>query len=88
MGGIVGCREQPVNTNAPRVCRWAQHAALWLLNLGLVAFAGLKIASDVRTGALLMGVGVVLGVGTAIWRLWADGAGRMPESPPAEAAAG
>ena len=55
------------------VAAWAEPAALWLMNLGLIAFLALKIASDVRIGALVMGVGVVLGVATALWRLWADG---------------
>ena len=66
---------------------WAEPTALWLLNLGLITFLALKIASDVRIGAVVMGVGVVLGVGTALWRLWADGRESVSESP-MEAAAG
>jgi hypothetical protein len=55
------------------VASWAAPAGLWIMNLGLLAFIGLKITSDVRTGALVMGIGVLLSVGTVLWRLWADG---------------
>lgn len=67
---------------------WAEPTALWVMNLGLIAFLALKIASDVRIGALVMGVGVVLGVLTAIWRLWADGRASVTEAPAMEARAG
>jgi hypothetical protein len=69
------------------VAAWAEPAAMWLMNLGLIVFLALKISSDVRIGALVMGVGVVLGVATAIYRLWTDGRAPMRESP-MEAAAG
>jgi hypothetical protein len=63
------------------VAPWAEPAALWLMNLGLLTFFALEITSGVRLGALVMGVGVVLGVGTAIYRLWADGRASVSESP-------
>ncbi len=44
------------------VLPWGEAATLWLMNLGLVAFAALKIAADLRHGAWVMGIGVVLGV--------------------------
>ncbi len=50
---------------------WAEPAAMWLLNAGLVVFFTLKIAFDSRLGALVMGVGVLLGVGIMIRRLLA-----------------
>jgi hypothetical protein len=53
---------------------------MWLMNLGLVAFIALKVASDVRIGALVMGVGVVLGVGTAIYRLCSDRSAQVSET--------
>lgn len=62
------------------VAGWAEPAAMWLINGGLLLFIGLKIASDIRTGALVMGIGVVLGVGTALWRLWTDDRASVPES--------
>lgn len=48
---------------------WAEPAAFWLLNLGLVAFFAGKIAADTRHGALVMGLGVLLGVATMGYRL-------------------
>lgn len=59
---------------------WAEPAAMWLLNGGLLLFIGLKMASDIRTGAIVMGIGVVLGVLTALYRLWTDDQAPMPES--------
>jgi SAM-dependent methyltransferase len=44
-------------------------AALWLINLGLPVFFALDILADVRWGALVMGVGVLLGVLVMIVRL-------------------
>lgn len=51
---------------------WSEPAALWLVNLGLVVFAALKIAIDIRHGAVLMGLGVLWGVGLMIHRLRAS----------------
>jgi hypothetical protein len=47
---------------AKGVLPWGEPAALWLINLGIIAFLGLKIAADLRHGAWVMGIGVVLGV--------------------------
>lgn len=59
-----------VRTAAARhVIAWGEPTALWLINLGLVFFLALKIAADIRWGAAVMGVGVVLGVITMIVRL-------------------
>lgn len=54
---------------AQHVLSWAEPTALWLMNVGLVLFVALKFASDTRLGAIVMGVGVLLGVGTMIVRL-------------------
>ena len=48
---------------------WGESTALWLINIGILAFVGLKITSDIRTGAILMGLGVLLGVYTMFQRL-------------------
>ncbi|HEX6263455.1 MAG TPA: hypothetical protein VF097_11475, partial [Actinomycetota bacterium] len=57
-------------TNERRhVLAWGEPAALWTINLGLVLFLGLKIAADVHIGALAMGLGVLLGVGTMLARM-------------------
>jgi hypothetical protein len=69
------------------VASWAAPTGLWIMNLGLLAFLVLKATSDVRTGALLMGIGVLLSVGTVLWRLWADGRRASVESPRTEPAA-
>lgn len=48
---------------------WAEPAALWVANGGLVVFAALEIGMDVSHGAWIMGVGVLLGVLLSIDRL-------------------
>ncbi len=50
---------------------WAEPAALWVINGGLLLFAALKIAADIRLGAIVMGLGVLLGVATMLRRLQA-----------------
>lgn len=60
--------------DASDVVPWAEPTSLWLLNLGLLAFIGLKMAADLRIGAILMGIGVLAGVLTMIARLWVSGA--------------
>ena len=47
----------------------AEPAAMWLINLGLLAFFALKLAADIRLGAIVMGVGVLLGLGVMVLRL-------------------
>lgn len=59
--------------DAERVLSWGEPTAMWLINLGLLVFFGLKIAADSHLGAIVMGVGVLLGVATMILRLRASG---------------
>jgi hypothetical protein len=56
--GVAASRAQAAAGYLP----WGEPAALWTINLGLVAFLGLKIAADIRLGAIVMGLGVLLGV--------------------------
>jgi hypothetical protein len=56
-----------VRTRSARVgYTWAQPVAMWLMNAGVVIFAALLIATGSRHGALIMGLGVLLGV---VWML-------------------
>lgn len=64
---------------ARRVMAWGEPVALWLINLGLILFLGLKIAADIRWGAIVMGIGVVLGVITMLIRLRSQPARVTPE---------
>lgn len=48
---------------------WAEPAARWAINGGLLLFATLKIAADIRLGAIVMGLGVLLAVATMLRRL-------------------
>jgi len=54
---------------APARSSWAQPAAMWLTNVGVVVFVGLFIATGSAHGALVMGTGVLLGVGWALHSL-------------------
>ena len=63
--GVFSARTQ----DARRVLPWGELAAMWLINLGLLIFFGLHIATDSRLGAIVMGIGVLLGVVTMILRL-------------------
>ena len=67
--GVLSTRTQ----DARSVVAWGETAALWTINGGMVVFFALKIASDVRLGAIVMGVGVVLGIFTMFMRLRASG---------------
>lgn len=58
--------------NTKTVVEWGESASMWLMNLGLLVFFSLKIAADIRLGAMVMGIGVLLGVGTMMLRLRAD----------------
>ena len=60
---------------AAHVLSWGEPAALWTINLGMLVFFALKITSDTRLGAIVMGIGVLLGVVTMILRLRASGKG-------------
>ena len=68
--GVFSARTQ----NARRAIQSTEPAALWLMNLGLLIFFGLHIATGTRMGAIVMGVGVLLGVAIMIWRLLASAA--------------
>jgi hypothetical protein len=74
--GVLSARSQ----SARDVWAWGEPAAMWTINLGLLVFIGLKAAADIRLGAIVMGIGVVLGVITMILRLRASGA-RMSRQP-------
>jgi hypothetical protein len=51
---------------------WGETAAFWTMNVGLILFMVLKIAADIRHGAIIMGIGVLLGVYTMVMRLRAS----------------
>lgn len=54
------------------VMSWGEPLSLWTINLGLLVFVGLKISSDIRLGAIAMGIGILLGVFTMFRRLVAS----------------
>ena len=56
-----------------QVLSWGEPVARRLINLGLLVFFALKIATDSRLGAIVMGIGVLLGVVTMILRLRVSG---------------
>src|SRR3972149_6518038 len=58
--GVYSARTQETRA----VMAWGEPASRWLINLGLLAFFALKITSDSRLGANVMGIGVLLGVFT------------------------
>ncbi|HET8776295.1 MAG TPA: hypothetical protein VFN76_01420 [Candidatus Limnocylindria bacterium] len=66
---------------------WAEPTAMWLINIGLIVFLGLRITAEIRLGAIVMGIGVVLGVATVLYRLWNDGRSPVADAPPMEASA-
>jgi hypothetical protein len=45
---------------------------MWTINLGIVVFLALRIGADIRLGAIIMGLGVLLGVFTMFRRLQAS----------------
>lgn len=60
-------------TRAKRdVIPWGEPAAIWLINLGIIAFVGLKALADIRYGAAVMGIGILLGIFTMFMRLQAS----------------
>jgi hypothetical protein len=62
------------------VVPWGEKTAMWLVNLGILVFVGVVAFSDSRLGAIVMGVGILLGVYTMLMRLRAsDGSGVAPE---------
>ncbi len=54
------------------VLPWGESASFWVINLGILIFLGLKISSDIRIGAAVMGIGVLLGVFTMFRRMQAS----------------
>ena len=54
------------------VLSWGEPVALWTINLGIIVFLAVKISSDIRHGAIIMGIGVLLGVFTVFRRLQAS----------------
>ncbi|MDX1416456.1 MAG: hypothetical protein R3293_19810 [Candidatus Promineifilaceae bacterium] len=57
---------------AKNVLPWGEAASFWAINLGLIAFIALKIAVDIRHGAIIMGLGILLAVFTMLRRLQAS----------------
>ncbi len=55
--------------SARRLHGWAEPIAIWLLNVGVLAFVILKITMDSRHGAFIMGLGALLGVVVMGYRL-------------------
>jgi hypothetical protein len=66
--GVIASRGQA----AANLISWGEPVALWTINLGIIVFAGLEITSDIRLGAIVMGLGVLLGVFTMFRRLLAS----------------
>jgi hypothetical protein len=54
---------------AQDVLSWGEPVSFWLINLGIIAFIGLKIAINIRHGAMIMGLGILLAVFTMFRRL-------------------
>jgi hypothetical protein len=65
--GVVAVRTR----DAPALHAWAEPTAMWLINLGMVIFFALRIVADTRLGAIVMGIGVLLGVVVVLYRLLA-----------------
>jgi SAM-dependent methyltransferase len=63
--GVYSIRSQSVSYVLPL----GETAAMWLINLGLFIFFGLHIIADSPLGAIVMGIGVLLGVAIMILRL-------------------
>jgi hypothetical protein len=51
------------------VLSWGEPVSFWAINLGIIAFIGLKIAADIRYGAMIMGLGILLGIFVMFRRL-------------------
>ncbi len=66
--GVVASRAEAGKS----VMAWGESGAFWLINLGILVFLGLKISADIRLGAIVMGIGVLLGVVTMFRRLQAS----------------
>jgi hypothetical protein len=55
-----------------KVMSWGEPVSMWTINLGMIVFMGLKISSDIRLGAIVMGIGILLAVFTMFRRLLAS----------------
>jgi hypothetical protein len=75
--GVVFSRGQ----DAADVLPWGEAATFWGLNLGIIAFIGLKMAMDIRHGAIIMGLGILLGVFVAFRRMQKSRAAELQVSP-------
>lgn len=73
--GVISVRTQRV----PPRYSWTEPTAMWLLNAGIVLFVALEAVMTVSHGATIMGIGVLLGVGTMLRRLQ-DGSVNAVES--------
>jgi hypothetical protein len=62
--GVMSARGQ----SASNLYSWGEPAAMWLITLGILVFAGLK-AIDIRYGAIVMGIGILVGLFTMIMRV-------------------
>lgn len=67
--------------SATDVLGWAEPLAPWLVNLGLVVFVLFEFISDSKLGAIVMGIGVLLGVVTMVVRMLSEKAGQMTSAP-------
>ncbi len=63
--GLVASRGQ----ESAGVLSWGEPVSFWTINLGILVFLGLKISADIRIGAIIMGLGVLLAVITMLRRL-------------------
>lgn len=61
--------------DARRLHAWAEPGAFWLINLGLLVFAATEIGYGGRHGAIIMGIGVLLGAAVMGYRLVGESAG-------------
>lgn len=58
--------------DAASIMTWSDPVSLWTINLGILVFLGLKITADIRLGAIVMGLGILLAVFTMFRRLLAS----------------
>jgi hypothetical protein len=63
--GVFSTRSQ----EASRSLAWAETASMWAINIGLVLFLAFEYTAGIRLGAIVMGIGALLGVTTMIMRL-------------------
>lgn len=63
--GVVASRAQ----DGANVMPWGEPLAFWTINIGIIVFMALKITADLRYGAILMGLGILLAVIVMLRRL-------------------